>query len=300
MQKTAELFQGLAPATGTDAAKAASLQSIYAEVATAFAGALTTSTAPLVDANGDIGIAVVNTLVAAAAEETSGSGSTASAEVKAALSAIAPADLADTTAAGLTAQADTILQADAANLTAVTTAAQSDTTVTSFGRSVEADLAAGTLDTTAAAEQLASTVVVAVAPVATNYLALAGDAISLVDGGTATAYTMTQFQSAAGISVKWPLASTTNLRVTLAETGAYAIPAGQKITAAVAISETTVSGQGELKAYIENVDVSKTANGLVVTVPTGGVAYGYGVSSATPVKSCASNSFHTLGSRIRP
>ena len=114
----------------------------------------------------------------------------------------------------------------------------------------------------------------------TNYLALAANAISLVTGSSVTSYTLAQFQSDAGISVPWPLSSTTLLRVAVAEVGTAALADGQTLSAAVAINETTATGKGELLGYISNVTVSKTAQGLTIAVPASGVeALVYGVSS---------------------
>ncbi len=116
-------------------------------------------------------------------------------------------------------------------------------------------------------------------PVATNYLALAGNALTLVNGSAATSYTVAQFQSDAGINLSWPLPSPMVLRVAVAEAGSAALADGQKLSAAVAITETTASGKGELRGYISNVSVSKTAQGLKIEVPTSGAeALVYGVS----------------------
>ena len=106
------------------------------------------------------------------------------------------------------------------------------------------------------------------------------DKLSLVNGNVITPYTMTQFQSDAGINVSWPLPSPAVLRVQFAEVGNYVIPAGQKVSAAVSITETTANGLGQVQAYVDNVDVTKTANGLQVTVPAGSMAMVYGVSGA--------------------
>ena len=120
----------------------------------------------------------------------------------------------------------------------------------------------------------------AVAPVPADHMALAGNAISLVNGSAVTSYTMAQFQSDAGISVSWPLPAPMLLRVSLAEAGSVVLAAGQTLTAAVAITETTATGKGELRGYIGNVSVSKTAQGLAISVPTTGAdALVYGVSS---------------------
>lgn len=115
-------------------------------------------------------------------------------------------------------------------------------------------------------------------PAPTDYLALDADSISLVNGSTSIPYTMAQFQSDAGISVSWPIPAPMLLKVKLAEVGAYSLPAGQQISAAVSITETRAGGQGELQAYIDKVDVKKTAAGLEISVATAASAIVYGVS----------------------
>ena len=105
-----------------------------------------------------------------------------------------------------------------------------------------------------------------------------GDAISLVNGTASTVYTMAQFQTDAGIRVSWPMAQATLLKVTLAEVGNYTIPVGQKLTAAVAISETSPTGKGEVQGYIDGVTVTRTAGGLEISVPASAGALVYGVS----------------------
>lgn len=112
----------------------------------------------------------------------------------------------------------------------------------------------------------------------TDYLALEGDSISLVNGTASTSYTMAQFQSDAGISVSWPIPAPMLLKVKLGEVGAYSLPAGQQISAAVSITETRTGGQGELQAYIDKVDVKKTAAGLEISVPTTASAIVFGIS----------------------
>ena len=69
------------------------------------------------------------------------------------------------------------------------------------------------------------------------------------------------------------------MKFTLAEVGTYTLPADLKISAAVEITETTATGQGLLRAYVDNVSVKKTATGLDVSIPTGASSLVYGVSS---------------------
>lgn len=114
--------------------------------------------------------------------------------------------------------------------------------------------------------------------VATDYLAVADNAISLFNGASTVAYSMTQFQSSPGISVKWPMSSSAALNVTLTQVGNFSLAAGQKLSAAVQITETTATGKGEVKAYIENVSISKSGNFITIAVPSPASAKVYGVS----------------------
>lgn len=113
--------------------------------------------------------------------------------------------------------------------------------------------------------------------VATDYLAVADNAVSLFNGTSTVAYSLTQFQSSPGISVKWPMSSAAALNVTLAQVGNFSLAPGQKLSAAVQISEIS-SGQGEVKAYIENVSISKSGNNITIAVPSPASAKVYGVS----------------------
>lgn len=117
-----------------------------------------------------------------------------------------------------------------------------------------------------------------VAPLPTNYLYLTDNALTLFNGSTDTSYSMTQFQSAAGISVKWPMADSASLKLKLAENGSFVMGNGQTFTAAMQITETVAGGLGEIKGYIDNVSVTKTGGNVTVTVPGIADALLYGVS----------------------
>ena len=128
-------------------------------------------------------------------------------------------------------------------------------------------------------ENLTFAPTVVVPPAPTDYLAVGADSIALANGTASTSYTMTQFQSAAGIAVSWPLPAPMTLKFKLIEVGTYTLPANLKIAAAVEIAETTATGQGLLRAYVDGVSVTKTATGLDVSIPTGAGSLVYGVSS---------------------
>ena len=78
---------------------------------------------------------------------------------------------------------------------------------------------------------------------------------------------LAQFQPDAGLRVAWPLASATLLRVTLAEAGAYPLPADARLSAGVSITETTAGAKGEVQACIDNVNIRKTTAGLEISLP---------------------------------
>jgi hypothetical protein len=105
--------------------------------------------------------------------------------------------------------------------------------------------------------------------VATPYLYLANNAISLTDGAsspTTTTYTLADF-TGSGINVKWPMPSTAALKLNLAEMGTFTMAQGQTLEAAVSITQESPSGSGEVKAYIDNISVTKTGSNITVSVP---------------------------------
>ena len=272
LQKTTELFAGLGGASSD-----ATQQAVYGEVAAAFASALQNSA--VLASGTSLDMTVVASLVKAATLRVSGA-LAVSTEIKTALSKVNADSLAQVTAASLKSQGEAILKSGDAELTATTKTQQSDAAITRF---VAANVAGLVNAPNAQTADLAATLtatVTGITPVVppTNYLALAGDAISLANGSATTAYTMAQFQSDAGISVAWPMLNTMRLKVTLAEVGSYAIPADQKLSAAVSISETSANGKGQLLGYIDNVNVARSASGLQITVPASASAMVYGVS----------------------
>jgi hypothetical protein len=178
-------------------------------------------------------------------------------------------------------QAESLLTASDANLPNVAAARLADNTVANYIIDNASQLVAPPGATTATlAATLAGAVASGTTPMPANYLALGSDSLSLVNGTAVTTYTLAQFQSAAGIQVAWPLPSPMMLRVVVAEAGSVSLPAGAKLSAAVAISETTATGQGKMLGYIDQVNVRQTAQGLVIEVPTSGAeAVVYGIST---------------------
>lgn len=260
LQKTAEMFAGLGPVSSN-----AALQQLYTQIAIAFAGTLAT-TVPLI-VGGTLDDAVVARLVQAAATQvaTAADGDVPAA-VKAALAGLNAESLAQVSAGGLALQAEGILNATEPKLPEATFTAQTDNQVTKFIVDNADQLTGSPSGATAAlAQKLIEQYVPAPPP--TDYIAVANDAISLVNGSSTRSYTMTQFQSAAGISISWPMPAPMLMKVSAVEVGNFAIAADQKLTAAFAISETTANGQGKVLGYIENVNVRKTAAGLEITVP---------------------------------
>ena len=118
-------------------------------------------------------------------------------------------------------------------------------------------------------------------PAPSNYLYIPGDAIGFsADGITANAvtYSMATFQSS-GINVKWPMANGAAIKLNLAVNGTFNIAAGQKLSAAVQIEDTTVGSSGQIRAYTDNVAVSKVGDAITLSVPSLPQALIYGVSA---------------------
>ncbi len=272
LQKTTEVFAGLGGASET-----ASLQKIYSEVATSF-GILLKGGGTL-NAGTTVDSAVVASLVKSAADRV-GQSATVDAAVKTAVAALNAESLGVVTAGSMKLQAEALLKSADADVTRVTSAQQSSTTISTFVKSNASQLTAAP---TPATTTLGSTLTGQVAPPApapTDYIAVTGDALSLVNGNVSKSYSMADFQSDAGISVAWPLPPSMLLKVAVSQVGSYTLAANQKLTAAVAISETTASGKAEVLGYIDNVNVAKTAGGLEISVPTTGAnSMVYGVSS---------------------
>jgi len=116
-------------------------------------------------------------------------------------------------------------------------------------------------------------------PATTNYLFLAGDSISFDDGFLPVTYTLAQFQSAPGITVKWPMYDVAALEFTLTDAGGFSVPAGQTLSAAVSITDTAPGSQGVVKFYIDNVAISQSAGNITLSVPSAAVAWTYGVAT---------------------
>jgi hypothetical protein len=114
----------------------------------------------------------------------------------------------------------------------------------------------------------------------TSYLYVPGDALGFsADGTTASAvnYTMAAFQSS-GINVKWPMANGAAIKLKLGVVGAFNFAAGQTLSAAVQIEDTTAGSFGQIRAYTDNVAVSKSGDIITLNVPTRPQALIYGVS----------------------
>ena len=272
MQKATEAFAGLVGSTGS-----ATLQPIYSEVATAFANSLKTSKLNT-DAN-TLDQSVVTAMVKAATERVAQSNAVSS-TVKSAAAALNADTMAQVTAGSLKTQAEAILGASEKDLIKETTKQQSDDKVTKFVATKKTDMGAAPSTATAVlGESLNNTVKDAsniAAP--TNYLALVDNAISLLVADVSSKYTMAAFTSSDGINVRWPISSTAAIKLTLAETGTFTLADGQTVSAAFKISETG-SGQAEVRAYIDKVDIKKTASGLEFLVPANASAMVYGVST---------------------
>lgn len=245
---------------------AASQRAAYAAVARATAAALAPSAgaAPVLSNGSTVSAAVVERIVQAAAVAVAG--------IAPPTGTVNPATLAQVVAGSLALQANRILGAGPTELTAVVADAQRNTVISEFLRRNVAMLAAEPGVDSAA---LATSLVEQVDP----YLAIAGDSLRLVNGNAVTALSLAAFAGSDGISVPWPLAEPVMLEVTLARAANYTPMAGQKISAAVSMQETTAGGQGSILALIDGVDVTRVGDILRLTVPTTAKARVYGVST---------------------
>jgi hypothetical protein len=133
-----------------------------------------------------------------------------------------------------------------------------------------------------------------------NYLYLAGDSITFDDGFLPQSYTLAQFQSSPGMTVKWPLYDIAALELTLRDAGAFSVPAGQTLSAAASFVDTAPNSQGLVKLYIDGVNVSKVGSDITLSVPSTAVAWVYGVATdgsgaaISPLSNVVSNASVTL------
>ena len=272
IQKATDVLTGLVAGEGSD-----TVQPVYAEVAAAFANSLKTQT--LVQSPTTVDETVVAALVKAAVEKVRGS-DRVTAAVKNAATAVNADSVGEVVKGGLKLHADQILGAAADKLNDETKKQQEDDKVKTFVAEKKGDLtAAPTTDTAVLGASLTNQVKdggnVAVP---TNYLALAGDSLSLVSGGIPVDYTMAAFAADAGINVKWPLSSTATIKLGFSEVGTFSLASSQTLSAALQIQETG-GGQAEVRAFIDKVTVRKNAGTLEFEVPSDAKAMVYGVSN---------------------
>lgn len=295
LQKLTELFAGLG---GVNAESA--LVAIYAEVAAALAAEMAAT--PVLMSDGSLDEAALARLVEAAHARVQGADSVASG-VRTALAAINADALSTVVTGGLKAQAEALMAASDAELVAETVDQQTDLRITTFvleNRSALAD--APDADTEALGDDLTDEIKgIEPPPPPTNYLAVASDTLTLINGSARQAISLSQFQTGTGFPLSWPVSPTALMNVTLQEVGQYVIPTGQKLSAAVSLTEVSGGGQGELHGYIDNVTVEKTASGLRFSVPSTAGALVYGVSSdgkkraVIDFRSSVAGVAHTLG-----
>ncbi|AGX88183.1 Ig-like domain-containing protein [Candidatus Symbiobacter mobilis] len=116
-----------------------------------------------------------------------------------------------------------------------------------------------------------------VVPNPTAYLYIGADNINVRDAATTRSYTLAQFEST-GINVPWPVSDDAAIRFALGEQGTVVLPANLTVHAAVSIEQVDPVGHGLMKAYIKNVQVTKTGTNVTITVPTTAEAKVFGTS----------------------
>lgn len=279
LQKVTETFAALAGVTGS-----AAVEPLYNEVVAAFATSLKAGPGNLVSGTA-FDPAVINAFVKAAGERVL-TAATVIPSIKSAITSKGGAAiLADVISDALKVQADVYLKAgdSATEIANLTKDRQINTVIADAV--VRSTLSPSTTPQEIA--NLAALIKIEAQKLTTapsNYLFLTDNALSLFDGTATTSFSMTQFQSQAGISVKWPMANNAALKLNLAENGSFTLASGQTLSAAVTITQEATAGAGEVKAYIDNVSVTKSGNRIQVTVPTTANAIVYGVSSDARTK----------------
>jgi len=285
LQKTTELFVGLGSLVGSQATN-----TVYTEVAAAFAEQLKTGDALMNDTDG-VSSDRVNTLVSAAVTRTS-TASTVSSDIKTALASAGGATtIATVVKSALTSQAQEIMDgSNSADITAKTKDRQGNTSIVD---TVKVAVASGEMGPSTSAEDAdfldrrLNTVAVkpteAVAP--TDYVYLDNNSIGFsADGVSATTYSVSDFQSStSGIRIKWPMADSAALKLKLKANGSFTFAPNQKLSAAVRIQEKG-GGSGEVRAFTDNVTVSKSGDDIILSVPDLPQALIYGVSGNAQTK----------------
>jgi hypothetical protein len=154
--------------------------------------------------------------------------------------------------------------------------------------------------TTATTTTTSTTTTTTLSP-SNSYLTLTNDTLTYNNGIAATPYTMTQFQTSPGITVKWPMSDAATISFNLAETGTYVPVAGQTLTAAISLTDLAAGSSGKIKAYIDNVKVTRGPSGITVTVPSTATAVVYGVTrdgtqaALVPMSNLVAGVNNTLG-----
>jgi hypothetical protein len=290
LQKVSETFTGLASTPGSGA-----MLPVYDQVAKSFANALKAAGASALVIGSGASAALDSTMVNALVKQASiDVGSSTMAELAAIKTAVAAQNaeaLAVATSASLKAQADSILKAvTTADVVGATTIAQNDTKLVAAIVTNKDKLVAAPTTATADLGNLIKNGVIDpnTTSVQTNYLALANNAMTLVNGSKTLEYTMSQLESSAGIAMSWPLASDALLKFKISEMGSFNLAPNQRLSAAVQIEQTTADGKGLLKGFIDNVIVTKTGSEVSFLMSNSGTALAnslvYGVSADAKTK----------------
>jgi len=156
--------------------------------------------------------------------------------------------------------------ANAVNSVAATTTTSTTTSTTVVGATTTTTTASSSSTSSTSSTSTTSTTTTTTVPVVTvNYLYLTDNSISYTPytGATPTTYTLADFKSAAGMIVNWPMADSAAIDFKLGPNGRF----NGTVSAAFAITDTTVGGRAAIKGYIDNVNVTSNANGVTVTVP---------------------------------
>lgn len=263
LMKTAEVLASLGGVNigSTAASDATIFNGIYQSAVASMAGVLKAGSVAAVQDN-KFSAAFVNQLVQSSVQEA---GRTY-AQVQTGVNAVGASNLAQAVATGLASQANALLAADPVKeLLEVTKRVQANQAIAT---TVVDAVKNGTLTTNAATVAAVQSAVeqVAISQAPGNYLNLANDISFDTGAGTPTTYTLSQFQTSPGIKVQWPMTNAAAIGFKLSYGEAFSLTPGQVTSAALEIAQVQPVGSIVVKAYVDNVSISRSNDDLKVTV----------------------------------
>jgi hypothetical protein len=135
----------------------------------------------------------------------------------------------------------------------------------------------GTSVTTITTTTISSTTTTT-APISLGNLYLVGDSVDYSDGVATQTYPLAAFGASPGVSVNWPVPEAAALSFKLGQSSNFVAPSGY-VTAALKITDASSASGASVKAYVNQVKISKEAGGIKVTVASDANAWIYAKSA---------------------